>query len=61
MSQLKKIRIKNGFTQQQIADMVGIDRTAYVRIENGIREPKVALAIKLAEYFHTTVEDLFSN
>jgi DNA-binding XRE family transcriptional regulator len=37
-------RKETGLTQEQIASAIGIDRSAYSKIENGIRKPSVDVA-----------------
>ena len=34
MNQLKQIRLKNRWTQQNVADKIGITKAAYSNIEN---------------------------
>ena len=59
MRTIKDRRVRMGFTQQQLADCLGIERTVYLRIENGTRIPKVNLAIRLAMLLDVPVEVLF--
>ncbi len=53
------LREKMGESQDQVAEAVDISRVAYTRYENGTREPKASIAIKLAKHFGITVEQLF--
>lgn len=46
---LKKKRIEAGFTQEKVANKAGIARTTYAMIEQGKREPSVAVAAKIAK------------
>ena len=46
-------------THAKLAEMAGIDRTAYTRIECGNRNPSVDTAIKIAQALGCTVEDIF--
>jgi putative transcriptional regulator len=46
-------------TQADLAKLAGVSQRAIGYIENGDREPKVGLAIKLSRIFGTTVEELF--
>jgi transcriptional regulator with XRE-family HTH domain len=39
MKTLKKFRAKQGLTQQQMADKLGINRVTYTKIELGYRNP----------------------
>lgn len=55
---LKELRTRMHKTQDQIAKAIGINRAAYSHYENGLRFPKVDIAIKIATYFHVKVEDI---
>ncbi len=55
-----KYRIGKDVTQEQLAEAVGVTRQTIIAIEKGNYTPSVALAIKLARYFDTKVEKLFS-
>ncbi|MBR5246491.1 MAG: helix-turn-helix domain-containing protein [Clostridia bacterium] len=45
------IRIQNQLTQQQLADVLGITRSAYCSYEIGRRSPDVDTLIKLSEFY----------
>ncbi len=53
-------RTKLGFTQEQLAEKVGVTRQTIIAIERGNYTPSVLLALKLAETFSVPVEKLFS-
>ena len=61
MDAMRTRRLARGLTQQQVADRVGIHRTAYVRLERGARLPRVDVALRLARVLGCRVEDLFSQ
>ncbi|MDD6211103.1 MAG: helix-turn-helix transcriptional regulator [Bacteroidales bacterium] len=48
---LKKLRSLSGFTQEQIAASIGIERSAYSNYEGGIRETPFDVLEKLANLF----------
>ena len=52
-------RKKKGLTQKELAQELGMSRSFYGLIETGLREPSMDVAIKMARYFDTTIEDLF--
>ncbi|WP_346846251.1 helix-turn-helix transcriptional regulator [uncultured Rothia sp.] len=56
---LKQYRTGSGLTQAQLGDAVGVSRKTINTIENGVFTPSTVLALKLAQYFDTHVEDLF--
>jgi putative transcriptional regulator len=53
-------RAKLGLTQEQLAEKVGVTRQTIIAIERGNYTPSVLLALKLAETFSVSVENLFS-
>lgn len=48
MELLKIQRKKRGLTQQQLAELVGVDRTLISKIESGAAAPSVTTAKKIA-------------
>ena len=49
--QLKQIRKANNFTQQDLADAVGIERSTYASYETGRNKPDVILLKRIANVF----------
>ena len=49
--QLKIIRKANKFTQQGLADAIGIERSTYASYETGRNKPDVILLSKIAKVF----------
>ncbi|MGY0692662.1 helix-turn-helix transcriptional regulator [Virgibacillus sp. FSP13] len=45
---LKEIRIQRGFTQNEVAELSGIERAYYTMIEQGNRNPSVSVAKAIA-------------
>ena len=60
-NKLKASRLAQGFTQKEMAEMVGVDISTYYRYEQGRYIPKIARALILAEILDTSMEDLFTN
>lgn len=58
---LRKLRSKTKFSQQEIADMLGLDRNTYTNWENEITDIKSQYIPKLAEIFQVKVQDLFDE
>lgn len=48
---LKKIREISGFTQEQIAESIGIERSAYANYECGFREIPYGILEKISNLF----------
>ena len=45
-------------TQRQVADYLLCDQSLYSKYERGERELPLALAVKLAQFYHTSVDYL---
>jgi len=58
---LKYLRKKKGATQNQIANAIGITRSALADYENGKSEPKASILNKLAEHYGINVHDLLNT
>ncbi len=58
---LKQIRIEQGYTQKQVAEVIGINRPLYVNIENGFILPTPKVAENLCNLFQTKIEKLFEK
>lgn len=55
---IKSLRVDNDFTQQEIADALGITRSRYSNYENGINEPSLDILIRLSKLFNCSIDDL---
>lgn len=55
------LRKQNGYTQQQIADYLGIDTTSYGRLERGERKISTERLELLAVYYKLTVHELLQK
>ena len=60
-NQLKVIRLQNKFTQQQLADALGITRSAYCGYEIGRRSPDIDTFVKISEFYNISLADFFSQ
>ena len=58
---LKKIRELSGFTQEQIAKSIGIERSAYSNYEGGTREVPYDILEKLSNLFGCEPFILFAD
>ena len=61
MNQLKQIRLENKWTQQYVADKIGITKSAYSNIENQNRSPSLKVAIQLQNMFGLSIEKLLEK
>lgn len=55
---LRKLRRENGFTQEQLAEKVGVSFQTVSRWETGVVYPDIELLPALAELFETRVDEL---
>lgn len=58
---LKIYRKANRFTQQKIADYLGLDRSTYAKYEASSRKPEIDVIIKLAALYHVSLDDFMSG
>ena len=52
-------RAERGWTQQELADRVGVSRQTIISLENGRYNPSIVLAFRLARTFRVAFEDVF--
>ena len=55
---LKRIRNTAGYTQQNIADLLGVDRSTYSYYETGKTEPNIRQLKKIARLYNLRLDDL---
>lgn len=55
---IKRLREDRGIKQNEIADLIGMHRSNYSKIENGQREISVAALDKIAAYFNISLDEL---
>lgn len=53
---LRIFRKQNGFTQEQVAERIGVSRQAVAKWETGETLPDIESVVKLAELFDVTVD-----
>lgn len=61
MERLKVLRKKAGYTQADVAAMLGIDRSTYAKYETGQSEPNFEMVQKLSALFHVSIEFLING
>ncbi len=59
---LKEQRLRLGYTQEKVAELTGIERTRFTRIENG-KAGRVALfeAFAISKVLMSSIEELFAS
>jgi putative transcriptional regulator len=59
-NRIKELRTEHQITQIQMAKDLKVTRQTIVAIENNHYNPSLELALKLARYFNTSVENMFT-
>lgn len=57
-SRIKALRIAKNFTQEQVAEHIGVSRQKYARIENGVNSITLDILSKIAGVFEISVGDI---
>ncbi|MGA9761699.1 MAG: helix-turn-helix transcriptional regulator [Gaiellaceae bacterium] len=60
-NRVREMREKAGLSQGQLADLVDVSRQTINSIEQERYTPSLPLALALARYFGTLVEELFTE
>lgn len=58
-NRIRELRRAKGYQQEDLAAALGVSRQTIIAIENNKYDPTLGLAMKLARYLQTTVEELF--
>jgi len=58
-NRIKELRKAKGYRQEDLAAALGVSRQTIIAVENNKYNPTLELAMKLARYLQTTVEELF--
>ena len=58
-SRIRELRTESGLSQQALAVEVGVSRQTINALEKGRYDPSLKLAVHLARFFGTTVEEIF--
>ena len=58
-NRIQELRKRNKITQSELADAVETTRQTIISLENGRYKASLVLAHKIAQYFHTTIEEIF--
>lgn len=57
-TKIKELRLANGMTQLQLANIVHVSSRTIISLEKGQYAPSVILAYRIANVFETTIEEL---
>lgn len=58
-NRIKALREQFGYTQQTLADQLGVSRQTVISLENGKYNPSILLAYSIAKTFGLIIEDIF--
>ena len=61
VNRIKELRTERGWTQEELAQKVGVSRQAVISIEKYRYTPSLEPAFQLAKVFELTVHDIFSQ
>jgi putative transcriptional regulator len=56
---VRHLRVERGLSQGQLADALGVSRQTINAIETERYTPSLPLALQLARFFATSIEDMF--
>jgi len=56
---IKELRSRYGFSQDVLAEKLGVSRQTIISLEKGRYNPSITLAFKLARLFNCHIEDVF--
>ncbi|WP_423189457.1 helix-turn-helix transcriptional regulator [Alkalibacterium sp. f15] len=59
LERLKGLRLDKGETLKEVAESISISTEYYWMLENGKRKLSYELAVKIANHFHKTPDDIF--
>ena len=60
-SRLRVLRAERNWSQQQLAERLGVSRQSVNSIETGRYDPSLPLAFRIAELFGLTIEEVFES
>lgn len=58
-TKIRELRKLRKVTQDELAEAVGVTRQTIISLENGKYNASLVLAHKLAQFFGTTIEEIF--
>ena len=61
LRRLRDLREDHDLKQKDVAAMLGIQQTVYSRYERGFQNIPLELLVKLADYYHVTLDYIFER
>lgn len=61
LKNLKYLRSASGISQKTLADNIGLSQQSINKYENHNIEPDIATLVRIADYFHTSVDYLVGH
>ncbi len=58
-NRMKELRQQHNISQEKMADILGVSRQTIISIEKEKYNPSLPLAIRIAQSFHVSVEEVF--
>ena len=58
-NRIRDVRVERGLTQDDLAKAVGVSRQSIISIERGRYTPSLHLALRFAQFFHCSTDELF--
>jgi putative transcriptional regulator len=59
LNRIRDYRAEYGLTQDELAQAVGVSRQSIISIEHGRYIPSLNLALRFAQYFQCSTDELF--
>ena len=59
ITKLPLLRAERGLTQEQLANLVNVRRETIMRLEKGLYNPSLKMAMDICRVFDKTVEEVF--
>lgn len=61
MNSFKMYRKRENFTQENVANILGVDRSTVAKWETGKAKPKAALLPAISKLYKCSIDDLFGG
>ncbi|MFD3449559.1 helix-turn-helix transcriptional regulator [Microbacteriaceae bacterium 4G12] len=58
-NKLVEFRKKQGYSQDKLAELLGVSRQTIISIEKGKYNPSLPLALQIGRIFNTHIENIF--